>query len=543
MIRRIGALMTAVTCATLLSSCAFLSRASESSSGDQANEYSYPSGLSSDGRWLVFQSFASNLVPGDTNAATDTFIRDNWTKAVTRVSVSSTGAQGDSGVLLQAMSADGRIVAFTSNATNLVPGDTNGLPDVFWHDRDTDNDGVFDEPGAIATVLATARPDGGVGNGFSFDVALNGNGSVLAFDTEASDLLAAPDVDTNGENDIYAVTFDLSTSQRTSTRIVSRIPGSLVENNGFSRHASVDWSGNLIAFETTASNLLPADTNNTWDVVVNDGTQLLRGTGAVQANGASYRPTLSGDGSRLAYISTATNLVPGDTVANAQVFVTEFASTGSTESAGAQIGDAHTLDRISLSADGDRVAYTSVDPQLVPDDTNHTYDVFVHDFTSDVTQRIDVTPFLQQGDFGGISPRLSGDGRFVAFAAYSDLKPPDANGTTPDIFVRRSLVPVLNSVAAIDPITNAEVPAVLHPGANDLVIRGAAMEPDLVVGLGAGTTTSVTSFRPWEVHVTVNVAANAVAGNRNLVVSNPGSTGALAGGTLQACACITIANP
>jgi len=151
MIRRIGALMTAVTCATLLSSCAFLSRASESSSGDQANEYSYPSGLSSDGRWLVFQSFASNLVPGDTNAATDTFIRDNWTKAVTRVSVSSTGAQGDSGVLLQAMSADGRIVAFTSNATNLVPGDTNGFPDVFWHDRDTDNDGVFDEPGAIAT--------------------------------------------------------------------------------------------------------------------------------------------------------------------------------------------------------------------------------------------------------------------------------------------------------------------------------------------------------------------------------------------------------
>ena len=141
-------------------------------------------------------------------------------------------------------------------------------------------------------------------------------------------------------------------------------------------------------------------------------------------------------------------------------------------------------------------AYTSIDPQLVPDDTNHTYDVFVHDFTSDVTQRIDVTPYLQQGESGGISPRLSGDGRFVAFAAYSDLQPPDANGTTPDIFVRRSLVPVINSVAAIDPVTHAEVPAVLHPGANDLVIRGAAMEPDLVVGVGAGTTTSVTSFRP-----------------------------------------------
>ena len=117
------------------------------------------------------------------------------------------------------MSADGRIVAFTSNATNLVPGDTNELPDVFWHDRDTDNDGVFDEPGAIATVLATAWPDGGVGNGFSFDVGAQRKRIGYSRSTQRPwDLLAAPDVDTNDENDIYAVTFDLSTSQRTSTR-------------------------------------------------------------------------------------------------------------------------------------------------------------------------------------------------------------------------------------------------------------------------------------------------------------------------------------
>jgi hypothetical protein len=130
----------------------------------------------------------------------------------------------------------------------------------------------------------------------------------------------------------------------------------------------------------------------------------------------------------------------------------------------------------------------------------------------------------------------------VAFATGSELQSPDANGSA-DTFVRRSLVPVIDSVAAIDPITHAEMPAVLHPGPNDLVIRGAAMEPDLVVGIGAGTTTSVTSFRPREVHVVVNVAANAAVGARMLVVSNPGGTGALAGGSLQSCACVAIANP
>ena len=446
MMRRIGALVTAVSCATLLSSCAFLSRASESSSGEQANDYAYPSGLSSDGRWLVFNSFASNLVPGDTNAATDTFVRDNWTKAVTRVSVSSTGAQGDAGVRLQAMSADGRIVAFTSDASNLVPGDTNELPDVFWHDRDTDNDGVFDEPGAIATVLATARPDGGVGNGFSFDVALNGSGSVLAFDTEASDLLAAPDGDTNDENDVYAATFDLSTSQRTNTRIVSRTPGSLVENNGFSRHASVDWSGNLIAFETTASNLLPADTNNTWDVVVNDGTQLLRGTGDVEANGATWRPTLSGDGSRDRVhlgrdeprCRRHNRKRPG-----LRHGICVHWERRSPRAPRSMMRTCSTS--ISMSGDGARVAYTSRDPQLVPGDTNGAYDVFVHDFTSDVTQRLSVSTYLQQAEFGGIWPPLSGDGRFVAFGTGSELQTPDANGTTTG-HVRATLARTCNKI-------------------------------------------------------------------------------------------------
>ena len=139
----------------------------------------------------------------------------------------------------------------------------------------------------------------------------------------------------------------------------------------------------------------------------------------VEGTRAVVLPGFSEDGSRIAYQSTATNLVAGDTIANLEVFVTEFAFTGATKSAGTQIEDAHPLNRLSMSFNGERVAYMSIDAQIVPGDTNRTYDAFVHDFTSDVTQRISVDTYLQQAPFGGSTPHLSGDGRFVAFATGS----------------------------------------------------------------------------------------------------------------------------
>ena len=170
-IRMLVIVATATLGAALLPGCAVLSRASEDPGGVQSNNESFDPALSSDGRWVAFTSPASNLVPGDTNGISDVFVRDNWTKTVALVSVSTAGDQADNFDQLQdiadkmiAMSDDGRIVAFTTIADNLVPGDDNGLPDVFWHDRDADQDGIFDEPGAITTLLASARPDGALGN-------------------------------------------------------------------------------------------------------------------------------------------------------------------------------------------------------------------------------------------------------------------------------------------------------------------------------------------------------------------------------------------
>ncbi|MGZ4664922.1 MAG: TolB family protein, partial [Frankiaceae bacterium] len=110
-------------------------RVSVSNTGAQANGYSYEVAVSANGRYVAFDSNATNLVPGDTNDAQDVFVRDRRAGTTTRVSVSNSGAQGNGGSGDPAVSANGRYVAFNSFATNLVPGDTNDARDVFVRDR------------------------------------------------------------------------------------------------------------------------------------------------------------------------------------------------------------------------------------------------------------------------------------------------------------------------------------------------------------------------------------------------------------------------
>src|SRR5262249_50865216 len=110
-------------------------RVSVSSAGAQANNGSLQPALSADGRFVAFQSSASNLVPGDTNGRSDIFVHDRVTGVTTRVSVADEGVQADGDSSQPTLSADGRFVAFSSSATNLVTGDTNGVMDVFVHDR------------------------------------------------------------------------------------------------------------------------------------------------------------------------------------------------------------------------------------------------------------------------------------------------------------------------------------------------------------------------------------------------------------------------
>src|SRR5206468_8005529 len=139
---------------------------------------------SADGRLVAFHSDATNLVAGDTNGATDVFVHDRQTGTTERVSVPSGGTEGNGFSAGPALSADGRFVAFHNTATNLVAGDTNGKTDVFVHDRQTGT-----------TERVSVASDGTQGNGPSSGAALSADGGLVAFHGTATNLVAG---DTSG---------------------------------------------------------------------------------------------------------------------------------------------------------------------------------------------------------------------------------------------------------------------------------------------------------------------------------------------------------
>jgi Tol biopolymer transport system component len=145
------------------------------------------------GRFVVLTSIASNLVPDDTNGEQDVFVRDRQTGRTTRVSVGAGGAQGNAGSIGAGISADGRYVTFDSNATNLVPGDTNDLGDVFVHDRQTSR---------TTRVSVTARGAQAAG-GNSANPAISADGRHVAFNSHAANLVRR---DTNAAFDIFVAT-------------------------------------------------------------------------------------------------------------------------------------------------------------------------------------------------------------------------------------------------------------------------------------------------------------------------------------------------
>jgi len=175
-------------------------RVSVASDGTEGNDYSRRPSISADGRYVAFASLASNLVPGDTNGTWDVFVHDRLTGQTTRVSVASGGAQGNSGSWCPSISADGRYVAFQSYASNLVPGDTNGVLDVFVHDRLTGQ-----------TTRVSVASDGTQGDSYSFGSSISADGRYVAFSSLASNLVPG---DTNDKPDIFVAAAVEPTAMR-----------------------------------------------------------------------------------------------------------------------------------------------------------------------------------------------------------------------------------------------------------------------------------------------------------------------------------------
>ncbi|GAA3769562.1 PD40 domain-containing protein [Plantactinospora mayteni] len=403
-------------------------RVSVSGTGEQGNSLAFDGATNGDGRYVSFSSYASNLVSGDTNEDADVFVRDRAAGTTTRVSVASDGVQGNGWSVEPVLSTDGRFVAFTSRASNLVPGDTNDEPDVFVHDRRTGT-----------TRIVSVSTDGlQADNGGASGARISADGRFVAFVSWASTLV--PD-DTNGAADVFVRDLRRGVTSRVSVSSLG------VQGNQLSQESAISADGRFVAFSSDAANLVPGDTNESPDVFVHD-----RRTGVTsrvsltddeaEAVGpapelGSRSPAISADGRYVAFTSFALNLVPGDTNGFPDVFVRDRRA-GTTRLVSVSSGgiQADAAGRgPSISADGQYVAFSSPATNLVRGDTNQDLDMFLHDRRTHRTIRVSVSTAGVQGNGSVLPGQVSGDGRHVVFtSAASNLVPADSNEAQ-DVFV------------------------------------------------------------------------------------------------------------
>jgi hypothetical protein len=343
-------------------------RVSVDSSGREANGFSYANWSSATGRWVAFTSEASNLVAADQNHVTDVFVRDRSTGTTERISVGTSGEEGNGSSGWSSLSADGSVVAFTSLASNLVAGDGNSAWDVFVRDRV-----------AGTTARVSVDSSGAEGNGASLNGALSADGNVVAFQSTASNLVAN---DLNGMRDVFVHDRSSGITERVS------VDSTGIDGDGDSGEflPSLSSDGQIVAFASTATNLVANDTNGFQDVFVHDRSTGITERISVDSAGAegdddSGYPSLSADGRLVAFHSSASNLVANDANATTDIFVHDRA-TGETlrvsvDSAG---GEADSFSGgPSLTSDGSLVAFYSAASNLVAGDSNGASDDFVHE--------------------------------------------------------------------------------------------------------------------------------------------------------------------
>lgn len=408
-------------------------RVSTDSSGVEGNGLTFsPPSVAAEGRYVAFASEASNLVPGDTNSQSDIFVHDRQTGSTERVSVSSSEAQADGASDQPSISADGRFVAFESDALNLISGEANGTTDVFIHDRETGS-----------TELVSVNSSGEQSGGPSFDPSISVDGRFVGFISYAAGLVPG---DTNQWRDVFI--HDRLTG---ATEQVNASP-LLLPLGATPTPPSLSAQGRYVAFESFAPDATgPFARPNIFVYSRHTGVteRVSVSSSGTQGNGSSSRPSISADGRFVAFESDASNLVPDDTNSHSDVFIRDH-QTGATarlsvSTAGAQgVGFLGSGDP-SISANGRFVSFYAVPPNLVVGDTNDTGDIFVRDVQTGSTERVSVSSSEAEGNaLSGTSSSISGDGRFIAFgSAASNLVLDDTNATW-DVFVRdRGLAPPL----------------------------------------------------------------------------------------------------
>lgn len=408
-----------------------VARVNVATSGAQAGGPTFGATVSGNGRYVAFVSQASSLVPGDRNGTSDVFVRDLRASRTTRVSVSSGGAEGDGPSHIPSISHDGRLVAFPSSATNLVGGDRNGLQDVFVRDRTSrrtrrvsigsdgneanglslapllsgdgsvvvytseasnlvpaDRNGVPDVFVTEVKGRRTSRVSVGVSGesvAGSESASVSADGRFVALRSFAPNLVVD---DSNGLPDIFV------RDRRTQTTERVNVSSAGAQADAASFRGMLSGDARFVGFRSWADNLVPGDGNDALDVFVHDRDTGQTSRISVGANGSEAdagrlddasrnhfvsRPFLSASGRFAAFTSRASNLVPGDRNGLPDVFVHDL-ETGRTIRVSVSAGGSEANGASSvrgISADGRLVVFQSFATNLVPGDTNGRRDVFV----------------------------------------------------------------------------------------------------------------------------------------------------------------------
>jgi hypothetical protein len=399
-------------------------RTSVGDHGQQANAGSGAAKVSSDGRMIAFGSAATNLVPGDTNRRVDVFVRDRANHTTILVSRGRGGVPADGDSRANGISSTGRYVAYDSSASNLVAHDSNQQYDVFVRDITT-----------FRQDRVSVSTDGAQANAASFRPAISGGGRYVAFDSYATNLV--PD-DTNGGFDVFVRDRRLGTTQRVSVGQGGQ------QANGESTGAAITPGGRYVVYESGASNLVDGDVNGQVDVFRYDRhtgvTDLVSaGLGGDPADDLSDLADISASGRYVVFTSKATNLVRGDSNGVSDIFVRDLVR-GKTQRV--SLGpDAAQSDDSSLygaiSDDGQVVTFDSYADNLVPADTNGDPDIFAYDLVAKTTRRVSVSSSGEQADQGSFASSISGDGRIAVFtSSATNLVAGDTNQTS-DVFIDR----------------------------------------------------------------------------------------------------------
>jgi len=416
-----------------------VTRVSIDSSGAQGNNSSKRASTSGDGRFIAFESDASNLVIGDTNLSTDIFVRDRQTGETTRVSVNSSGVEANEGSGGSAISSDGRYVAFVSDASNLVTNDTNATTDVFVRDRQL---GV--------TTRVSVSSSGEQANDFSdFPLSISSDGRFAAFNSDATNLVGN---DTNGVTDIFVRDNQTGVTERVS------VASDGTQSNATSFVPSISANGQYVVFTSRATNLVSGDTNNKTDIFVRDRqigttTRVSINSSGMEANQGALDGSISADGRYVAFSSSSTNLMSEETSGLDYVYIHDR-QTGTTTLVSVfsdgflMVGRSHTP---SISLDGRYIAFQFDDKS----DGQALHEIYVRDRQTGATIR--ATRGGTGGEDSSFGPTISADGRVVAFWSISSrLVTGDTNGTSDAFVYEVSFGPDLNpTVVSAGPLCGA----------------------------------------------------------------------------------------